>query len=156
MNNFQLRAFFSLICFSFVMLTACNKAEEPVAPASLPVQQAEAETWERFVTRQIETHIDAHPQWAVVQGRHEYDGQLPDWSRAGIEKEAARLHQARDEAMAFTDDQLSPEQFYQREYLVSRLDQDLFWIEKAGLPFRSPEYYFGWLVIHSIPALISL
>jgi len=39
--------------------------------------------------------------------------------------------------MAFADDQLSPEQLYQREYLVSRVDQDLFWMEKAELPFRS-------------------
>ena len=145
MKNFQLQAFFSLIFFSLVMLTACNNAEEPVAQVSSPVQQAKTETWEKFVIRQIEEHIDAHPQWAVVQGRHEYDGQLPDWSRAGIEKEATRLHRARDEAMAFADDQLSPEQLYQREYLVSRIDQDLFWIEKARLPFRSPEYYFGWL-----------
>jgi uncharacterized protein (DUF885 family) len=145
MKNFQLQAFFSLIFFSLVMLTACNKVEEPVAQVSSPVQQAKTETWEKFVIRQIEEHINAHPQWAVVQGRHEYDGQLPDWSRAGIEKEAARLHRARDEAMAFADDQLSPEQLYQREYLVSRIDQDLFWIEKAKLPFRSPEYYFGWL-----------
>jgi hypothetical protein len=47
--------------------------------------------------------------------------------------------------MAFADDQLSAEQRYQREYLLSRVDQDLFWMEKAQYPFRNPEYYFGWL-----------
>ena len=74
----------------------------------------------------------------LCKGRHEYDGQLPDWSRAGFEKEIARLHRARDEAMAFEEDQMSADQLYQREYLVSRVDQDLFWLEKARLPFRSP------------------
>lgn len=145
MTKYLTRTLISLICLSFLGLTACNNAEEPVPVAKSPLQTAESESWERFVTRQIEEHIDAHPQWAVVQGRHEYDGQLPDWSRAGFEREIARLHQARDEAMAFADDQMSADQIYQREYLVSRVDQDLFWLEKARLPFRSPEYYFGWL-----------
>ncbi len=143
---FQTRTLLIPVIFSMLAINACQKAEEPV-PTSSPVaqEQAQAESWEHFVTRQIEAHIAAHPQWAVTQGRHEYDGQLPDWSRAGIEKEIARLHQARDEAMAFADDQMSKDELYQREYLVSRLDQDLFWMEKADLPFRSPQYYFGWM-----------
>ena len=145
MTNFLKRSLLSLTCLTLLGLTACNKVEEP-EPATIPrVETSQAETWEKFVTRQIEARIDAHPQWAVFQGRHEYDGQLPDWSRAGIEKEIARLHQARDEAMAFSDAQMSAEQLYQREYLVSRVDQDLFWMEKAQWPFRNPEYYFGWL-----------
>ena len=145
MTNFQIRMLLPLIFLSLASLTACNRAEEPVISAAPAVEKAQAGSWEQFVTRQIEAHIAAHPQWAVTQGRHEYDGQLPDWSRAAIEKEIARLHQAKDEAMAFADDQLNPEQRYQREYLVSRLDQDLFWTEKVGLPFRSPQYYFGWM-----------
>jgi len=139
------RTLLCLTCLVFIGLNACGKTDEVSHPAAKPVAIAPAETWEKFVTRQIEARVDAHPQWAVFQGRHEYDGQLPDWSRAGIEKEVAYLHQARDEAMAFSDDQLSADQLYQREYLVSRLDQDLFWIEKAQWPFRNPEYYFGWM-----------
>jgi len=140
-----MRTLLSLSCFALLGLSACHKAEEPLPVAKHQSETTEAETWEQFVTRQIEAHIDAHPQWAVVQGRHEYDGQLPDWSRAGIEKEIARLHKQRDEAMAFADDQMTLEQLYQREYLVSRVDQDLFWMEKADLPFRSPQFYFGWM-----------
>ncbi|HEY5774867.1 MAG TPA: hypothetical protein VIS57_02175, partial [Xanthomonadales bacterium] len=145
MTNIFTRTLLSLACFSLLVLTACNKAEEPKPLAKSQVVIAEPETWEKFVTRQIEEHIQNHPQWAVFQGRHEYDGQLPDWSRAAIEKEISRLHQQRDEAMAFADDQMSAEQRYQREYLLSRVDQDLFWMEKAQYPFRNPEYYFGWL-----------
>jgi hypothetical protein len=145
MTKFLARALMPLVFLSLFFLTACNKTEEPVAQAKSPTEQAQAETWEQFVTRQIEAHLDAHPQFAVVQGRHEYDGQLPDWSRAAIEKEIARLHQQRDEAMAFADDQMTTEQLFEREYLVSRVDQDLFWIEKAESPFRNPGYYFGWM-----------
>jgi hypothetical protein len=143
MINLQLRTLLSLVFLSLLTLTACGKIEEPAAP--IKAEKVQAENWDDFVGRQIEAHISAHPQWAVTQGRHEYDGQLPDWSRAGIEKEIARVHTARDEAMAFVDDQLDPERLYQREYLVSRIDQDLFWTEKARLPFRSPAYYFGWM-----------
>jgi hypothetical protein len=145
MTNLLMRILLSLTCLALLGLSACQKAEEPAPAAKHQSEAALAETWEQFVTRQIEAHINAHPQWAVVQGRHEYDGQLPDWSRAGIEKEIRRLHQQRDEAMAFADDQMTPEQLYQREYLISRVDQDLFWMEKAGLPFRSPQFYFGWM-----------
>jgi len=144
MTRFHIRTLFIPVFITFLTLTACEKVVEP-APTPVTQEQPQTETWEQFVTRQIEAQIAAHPQWAVTQGRHEYDGQLPDWSRAGIEKEIARLHQSRDEAMAFGDDQMSAEQLYQREYLVSRVDQDLFWMEKVGQPFRSPQYYLGWM-----------
>ena len=136
MINQYLRVLPSLVLVFF--LSACNKAEEPVTASQAPSSQTE--TWPVFIDRQIEEHIAAHPQWAVTQGRHEFDGQLPDWSRTGIEKEIARLHRARDEAMAFPGEQLDAQQLYQREYFISRIDQDLFWAEKAGWPFRNPEY----------------
>lgn len=145
MTKFQTRSLLTLIFISLLSLTSCKKAEKPTSVDEPGVEQVEAESWEHFVSRQIEAHIQAHPQWAVTQGRHEFDGQLPDWSRAGIEKEIARLHQERDDAMAFAGDQMSPEQLYQRDYLVSRVDQDLFWMEKVQLPFRSPQFYFGWM-----------
>ena len=83
MTNQYLRVLLSLVLV--FLLSACDKAEEPATVTLAPPSQAE--TWPAFIDRQIEEHIAAHPQWAVVQGRHEYDGQLPDWSRAGIEKE---------------------------------------------------------------------
>jgi len=145
MTPFQLRPVVSLVFFCLLTLTACQKAEEPAVMAEAVEQTSQAENWEQFVTRQIEAQIAAHPQWAVTQGRHEFDGQLPDWSRAGIEKEIARLHQVRDEAMTFAGGQMTAEQSYQLEYFVSRVDQDLFWMEKVGLPFISPQFYFGWM-----------
>ncbi len=134
MSNIQSRILLALIFISVTVLSACQQEQPP-----------QTETWDQFVTRQVEAHIHAHPQWAVTQGRHEFDGQLPDWSREAIVKEISRLHRQRDEALAFTGDQLNSEQLYQRDYLISRVDQDLFWMEKANLPFRSPQYYLGWM-----------
>lgn len=141
MTNRYLRVLPSLVLV--LLLGACHKAEEPGVTARVPPSQAEA--WPAFIDRQVEEHLAAHPQWAVTQGRHEYDGQLPDWSRAGIETEIARLHRARDEALAFSTETLDEQQLYQREYFVSRVDQNLFWMEKADWPFRNPQYYLGWL-----------
>lgn len=138
------RVLLGLLLLSTLLVTACNNVDEPAPVAKPGTSQAPAEDWDRFVTRQLEEYIEAHPQFAVMQGRHEFDGQLPDWSRAGIEREIARLHKTRDEAMAFADSDLSKEQLYQREYLVSIVDQNLFWVEKLRLPFRGPQFYLGW------------
>ena len=91
MTQLPMRNLLWLVLFSLLMLTSCHKAEETVVESPNPHQeQPSTETWQHFITRQIEEHVDAHPQFAVVQGRHEYDGQLPDWGRAGIEKEVSR------------------------------------------------------------------
>jgi len=146
MTRLRMQTLLALGLFLVLALSACQKAEEPAPARTVKAQeQPLAETWEQFVTRQIEAQVTAHPQWAVTQGRHEFDGQLPDWSRAGIEKEIARLHQSRGAAAAFSDAQMSAEQQYQREYFIARVDSQLFWMEKVGLPFRSPQYYFGWM-----------
>ena len=142
MSKTSLRGLAPLILLVWLM-TACSEPGQEPAMAQPP--EPESESWPAFVDRQIEEHLEAHPAWAVTQGRHEYDGRLPDWSKAGIEAEIARLHKARDEALAFGDDELDAAGRYQREYLLSRLDHDLFWLEKARWPFRNPRYYLGWL-----------
>ena len=101
--------------------------------------------WGQFVDSFIEGYFKAHPAFAVGQGRHEYDGQLPDWSREGIENEIARLAALRLEAEGFGDDVLDDLARYQRDYLISRIDRDLFWLDKAGWPFKNPAFYFDWM-----------
>jgi uncharacterized protein (DUF885 family) len=136
----------ALLAFMLVFaLAACQQQEsETVAVTETPAE-APAESWDGFMDRQIEEHVQAHPFWAVGQGRHEYDGQLPDWSREGILAENERKHRAREQALLFTDEQLTPDQQYQREYFISRIDHDLFWDEKARWPFRNPQFYLGWM-----------
>jgi uncharacterized protein (DUF885 family) len=134
--------FCAIIVLCVFAISACQKTEPKVPVVAV---EKSTESWDVFVERQIEEHLVAHPQFAVVSGRHEFDGQLPDWSRTGIDAEIARLHAVKDSAMAFGADQLSDEQQYQRKYMVSRVDMELFWSEKARLPFRSPQHYLGWM-----------
>lgn len=138
---------FSLSLFPLLiltlLLTACGGEEPP--PVAAEPAPAPPDPWDVFIEEQIEAHLEAHPAWAVTQGRHEYDGQLPDWSEAGLQAEVQRLRQARRDALAFADADLSPEQQYQRDYFVSRVDHDLFWRVKARWPYRNPQFYFGWM-----------
>jgi hypothetical protein len=109
-------------------------------PASTPMNQ-----WDRFVHDFIEGYFAAHPTVAVSAGRHEYDGKLPDWSRAGLEGEARRLQGLRSQALAFDGAALDERQRFERDYLVAVIDSDLFWLQTARWPYRSPLFYSGAL-----------
>lgn len=125
-----------------VLLPAALGAVLGAVPATAGA--AQERNWDSFVDAFIEDYFEAHPPFAVVQGRHEYDGVLPDWSRAGVRAEVRRLERLRREAQAFTDAQLDDVQRFQRAYLTSRIDRDLFWLDHAQWPFRNPAFYFDW------------
>ncbi len=142
-------------------LVACQPTDSPApegkAPEAAPAV-ADRETtaidpnWEPFVERYIEGYLAAHPAFAVAQGRHEYDGQLPDWSADGIRAEIARLQGMREEALAFDEQSLGEEGAFQREYLLAFIDRNLFWLDKADWPRRSPDFYFDWIADSLAPA----
>ena len=88
----------------------------------------------------LEAYFGAHPDIAVSAGRHEFDGKLPDFSSAGLDKEAARLHAARIRVAGFTGN-LDARQQFEREYVLANIDSDLFWLESARWPYRNPYFY---------------
>jgi hypothetical protein len=114
---------------------ACSSGPRQPAPAS--------PAWDRFVSGYLETYFRANPPFAVYQGRHEFDGQWPDWSASGLQRWTARLRGLRDSAAAFAIDLADSARAFERDYVVSRIDQDLFWIERADWPHRNPEWYSG-------------
>jgi uncharacterized protein (DUF885 family) len=89
----------------------------------------------------IESYLAARPSFAAQSGRHEFDGQLPDLSNHGIRREIARLHDERDQIAAVDPKTLEPRERFDREYLLSVADRDLFWLEKAKFPFSNPGWY---------------
>jgi len=97
--------------------------------------------WDRFVTDFIDAYFAANPGFAIVQGRHEFDGRLSDWSEAGLKKEIARLKAQRAAALAFDPGTLDPAQRFERDYLVSITRRDLFWLETADFPHTNPAFY---------------
>ena len=117
-------------------LLACSKSVPSAQPAD----------WNAFRDRFIEAHLAANPAFAVYQGRHEFDGKLPDWSEQGIAAEIARLKAARDTAIAFPAAALDSTATFERYYLLAVIDQSLFWAESADAPHKNPDFYVGFSV----------
>lgn len=131
-----------------LMLAGCQPADQHVESQTkhdnLSVIQPSA-AWNSFIDEQIEAYLAAHPAWAVAQGRHEFDGQLPDWSAEAIQAEIDRLRASRETAKGFSADELGARGEYQRDYFIATMDRALFWMDKAEWPFVNPAFYFDWL-----------
>src|SRR5262245_9655258 len=125
-------------------LVSCGRAPAPV-PSAPAAAAGAGSSWTGFRDGFIEAYFEAHPCFAVAAGRHEHDGKLQDWSAAGIAAEIARLHAAREAAVAFADGALSEGERFERDYLISRIDRDLFWLEVAEAPFHNPAFYLDWI-----------
>ncbi len=123
----------------FLGLTACNQSPPPSAARKGP--SLASQQWEKLTAGFIQSYLDARPAFAAQSGRHEFDGQLPDFSNHGIRREIARLHDQRDQVAAVDPKTLEPRERFDREYLLSVVDRDLFWMEKAKYPFSNPNWY---------------
>jgi uncharacterized protein (DUF885 family) len=97
--------------------------------------------WEPFVGAFLDEYFAANPTFAVGQGRHEFDGKLPDWTEAGLKKQIAWLEAKRTEAVAFAASALTPREKFERDYLVAQIRSDLFWLKTVDEPHTNPNYY---------------
>ncbi|BBE35310.1 DUF885 domain-containing protein [Sphingosinicella microcystinivorans] len=121
----------TLLPLLFVGVAACDSA--PKAPPKAD--------WKTFSDAYIEATFKADPYFAVYQGRHEYDGILPDWSKAGINAEIARLKAALADAEAIDPAGLADADRFERDYLIAVTRGNLFWLETARWPYRNPAFY---------------
>ena len=128
-------------------LSACGgpsaPASKPAAPA--PATAAAHDRWPEFAAGFIESSFRADPGFAVQAGRHEFDGQLADWSAGGIAAEVTRLHAVRSEVQTFDPAALTESEQLEREIVLTAIDDSLFWRERAQLPFTNPAWYLGQL-----------
>ncbi|TFB09500.1 DUF885 domain-containing protein [Candidatus Marinimicrobia bacterium MT.SAG.2] len=127
--------FISTLLIGMLLSFSCQKEAVKTEPAS-------SAGWDSFVTDFMESYFVANPTFAVAAGRHEFDGVLPDWSPATIDANVAKLHSQRHTAMAFESSMLSDEQRFEREYLVSIIDKELFQLDRVMLPYNNPLYYY--------------
>ncbi len=138
LRGFAAAAVLLSVAPAFATTTAATPA---VATAAAKASSVPNPKWSPFLDAYREAYFAAEPAFAVSQGRHEFDGKLPDWSAAGIKKQVAWLKQQRKLAAAFKDASLTPEQRFERDYLLARIDIDLFWSDEAAEPFHNPSYY---------------
>ncbi|HEX6397524.1 MAG TPA: DUF885 domain-containing protein, partial [Steroidobacteraceae bacterium] len=131
-----------------LLIAAC--AREPAKPAATPEPKpatttAAAPTWPDFAAAFIESRFVADPAFAVQSGRHEFDGRMPDWSRAGIEADVAALRTQRTELQKFAAPAMTPAQRFERMYIEWIIDRELFWLGSTEEPFRNPAWYIDRL-----------
>jgi uncharacterized protein (DUF885 family) len=129
---------------SFVLFSACSR--EPAAPPAAPAAAAPAaRSWPEFVDAFIEARMKADPYFAVQAGRHEFDGQMPDWSRAALEADVAQTRRHLAELRQYDAAKLNEHRRFERDYLEWVMERQIFWDATADQPFRNPAWYLDRL-----------
>lgn len=124
--------------------TGATAAAPKKAPARAVATSTAADTkWAVLRDGFVDGLFALDPSTAVYQGKHEFDGKLPDWSVAGLKRQGAFLHRTLDAARAFDPAPLSAAAKFERAYLIKVVEGRLFWLEDAEQPFRNPAYYIG-------------
>ena len=130
----------SLACAALAsLLIGCQGQPEPPPPAAAAPA---SEAWDAFRDAFIDGYFELNPTFAVTQGRHEFDGQIGDWSAAGFARRVEFLRQAVADAGAFDAASLSEAQRFERDYLVYVARGQLFWLADADQPRNNLTYYF--------------
>jgi hypothetical protein len=132
-----------LALIALCALAACS-APAPPAPTTAAAA-VPADPWPEFSAGFLEEYFRANPFFAVEAGRHEFDGQMPDVSAAGITAEVNLLQRLRAQAQAIDPAALTVPERQEREHLLVAIDSDLFWLARARAPFRSPSWYIDQL-----------
>jgi hypothetical protein len=125
-----------------VALTAgCKKVD-----GELPVVTAnDGSEWGGFMEKFLDGYFKVNPTFAVYQGKHEYDGQLPDWSPEGIKAGIDYRKKAIADAKAIDASKLSDAQKFERDYLVHVMEGELFFLEDTDNLQKNPAAYVGAL-----------
>ena len=123
-------------------LAACGQqpAPAPVQPPPDPHAAVQA-AWTGYAGRFIEDYFKLDPFFAVQNGRHEFDGQMTDFSAEALAKKIEWLKKTRSEAEGIDAGSLTPDQAFEREYVLHVIDADLFWLDRAHSPATNPAWY---------------
>lgn len=122
-------------------LAGCASTLPPETAAPTAPVAPVAQDWNQFEQATIDKWLAIDPAFAVYQGDHKYDGKLPDWSEAGLEAKAQFLRGVIARANSF--DELTREEAFERDYLVSVARGQLFFLTDADYPHTNPAWYVG-------------
>ena len=132
--------FLAACAVAALVLAGCASSR---APAQGVAAQQTSSAWAEAQNRFVEGFFQRNPEFAASQGRHEFDGKLPDWSEQGLAEHIAFLDASIAEAQALTG--LGAQQQFERDYLVSVARNRLFWLRAADQPHANPAFYMNSL-----------
>ena len=121
-----------------ISAVACSERRRQARSGS---QAEESQSWTEYRDQFLESYFAANPTFAVRAGRHEFDGQLPDWTAEGIAAEITRLRAEKAKVRRYRDRGLPEDAEFEAGYVDAVIDADLFWLSSAEWPLRNPYYY---------------
>lgn len=139
-SNFVARS--AVVAVLVLFVTGCPK---PPPPPPKPAAPAGDAAWNDLTARFIDNYFEVDPFFAANAGRHEFDGKMPDLSTTGLQKKVDWLKRERPQIEKFDVASLIPAQRLEREQLLSVIDTQLFWLDRAKAPFNNPDWYIGQL-----------
>ena len=129
---------------ALALSTAAMLATTGAAPVQTARKAAAAQPagrWATFRDAYVEELFRLDPGFAVYQGRHDFDGQVQDFSAAGLKRLGDFYRRSLAAARAMPPRGLSREERFERDYLVKVTEGRLFWLEDADQPHTNPQWY---------------
>ena len=123
--------------------SACKKVDDDAAPATVAASDGSA--WGTHIETFLDGYFKLAPTTAVYQGKHEFDGQLPDWSPEGLTAMIDYRKKAIADAKAVDDGDMTDAEKFERDYLVHAMEGELFGLEDAQGQYKNPAFYLGAL-----------
>jgi len=121
------------------MLATTGAAPVQTARKAATVQPAGR--WATFRDAYVEELFRLDPGFVVYQGRHDFDGQVQDFSAAGLKRLGDFYRRSLAAARAMPLLGLSREERFERDYLIKVTEGRLFWLEDADQPHTNPQWY---------------
>jgi len=100
------------------------------------------QSWESFAATTVAEYYERNPETAVDAGLHQYDGQMKNYSREALQSYGEWLDQVVADASAYTD--LEGLEAFERDYLLTEMKGQLFWLRDSEYSTRNPNYYIGF------------
>ena len=123
-----------LLCAALLALTACGGGGESTATPDNQLQP-----WADFVAATMDEYYRRNPERAVDAGLHQYDGEASDWSLAARREYSAWIGETI--AAAHRYESLTDDDAFERDYLVTALRGQAFWIDETDFLTKNPTSY---------------
>lgn len=138
-----------LVAVCAIMLCACDRQHDqqtqntPARTTDVGTQQIVANNAERLANLIKEFtagYYEIHPDTAVNNGLHEYDGRIPDYSAEGIQKSIVWYKAMQDKTGAIVVAYLNDMEWLHLEQMKGVIEADLFYLEDMKVMENSAWY----------------
>jgi len=126
-----------VVLFLCVLLAACGADKDSGDTTAEP-----RPSWQSFAENAVSQYYEQLPEYGVDAGLHQYDGQMRDMSLQALQSYGDWLEQTMAAASAYTE--LSEQEAFERDYLMSALRGELFDLRDTDDPRKNPYYYVSF------------